>query len=307
MKRPLPQVEQIQSTGDRARAGVDLIHVLIVFECVLLMIIGLDQFVRMPMPDRTEEATRGIESSADGQGSSMRAAIVTIAAAAGPDIMPSGTSEVATQSVLPGWPRGEALSQPEWQYSDVLASTLGWSGAMREVDRRAIARDLLGTVYDRVVPMEPFEASEADMDDDAVDAPLPRPTRADRPKTPQRHVNVLSAQPVARPGVLTNIPRTEAVPLSKLRAATSRRSAIRQEGAERSMARRSGYTTPRSPEDGGWLGSIVAGYQRFVGHNFNSVAHPSELQSYCRVQSDTWVFDEGSRRFLHCGQVTAAK
>ncbi len=181
------------------------------------------------------------------------------------------------------------------------------------------------------------------------------------------------AQPVARPGVLTDILRGEAVPLSKLRAATSsdaaqegvpvsaktaevqrlltrvgyqigdidgvfgnrteiairsfqkrvggivdgrisdglvarlRRAAIRKEGAERSMARRSGYTPPRPPEDGGWLGSVVAGYQRFVGHNFNSVAHPGELQSYCRLQSDTWVFDEGSRRFLHCGQVTASK
>jgi peptidoglycan hydrolase-like protein with peptidoglycan-binding domain len=53
----------------------------------------------------------------------------------------------------------------------------------------------------------------------------------------------------------------------------------------------------------GLIGVILGSYQRLVGHDFDSVRRPTELKTYCRSQPDSWIYDEGRRDVLHCGQV----
>jgi Putative peptidoglycan binding domain len=356
------------------REGQAVIHVLILLECVLLIIIGLGEVIGVAPQDQTTEGpAQRIEASGDIQIGTMRPAIVPTAAAAGPESAPSLLPDDGTLAVLSLQPPGaDALLRSESR-PEVLASTFG-SGAMREADRLAIARELLGSAVDDGV--QPSRSGEIAGDEPAADpagAPLASPAKASPPKAP-RHASVKLIQPVARPAPVAGAAPKEVVPPPKRNIAIRdrseapgedtpstaqvaeaqrlltrlgyqvgeidgvfgkrtelairafqqgreggvdgrisdalilrlRRAAIR-EGREPPLARQAGYIAPRRSEYPGWFRSVVAGYQRLVGHHFNSIVRPGELQSYCRLQSDTWVFDEGSGRFLHCGQVIASK
>ena len=353
-----------------------MIHVLVVLECVLLMIIGLDKIIAVPVPEQAVESSApGMEAKAEYQIGAIRSAIVQVAAAAGPESAPPLPMQHGIQSpelfVPP--PGAEALLRPESPDQEVLASSFG-SEVMREADRLAIARDLLGSVVgDRLALTKPAEIiADNPTTEEAPIAgsvtALPHPTKASRLETPQSASAPL-AQPVARPaspagfywedglpehkagrlkvgetsaagapasakvaevqrllarlgfqvgeidGVLGR--RTEfAIRSFQQRRGTSvdgridddlmtqlRRSSTRKQGAAPALA--PGYGAAR--EDAGWFTSMVAGFQRLVGHNFDSISRPWELQAYCRRQADTWVYDEVSGRLLHCGQVIASK
>ncbi len=356
-----------------------MIHLLVVLECVLLMIIGFDKVIGVPAPEQAaEKSALGFEAKSETQMGAIRSGIVTVAAAAGPESALPSPLEGGTHSVLFVPPPGaDALLRPEWPNPEVLASSFG-AGAMREIDRLAIARELLGSVVDdRVAIIEPTELS-ADLPTEPDEGPvagavnaLPRPTKASRPKTSLAYMP--PAQPVARPGQHASVNSNEVMPAPKSKAAIRgeapgestpataeiaevqrlltrlgyqigdidgvfgkrtelairsfqqrrgtgvdgrisdtlitqlRRAAIRNQRAETAQAGQSGYTVPRRSENAGWFTSMVAGYQRLVGHNFNSISRPRELQSYCRRQTDTWVFDEGSGGLRHCAQVNALK
>lgn len=353
-----------------------MIHLLVALECVLLMIIGFDKVIGVPAPEQAvEKSALGFEAKSETQIGAIRSGIVTVAAAAGPESALPGSLEGGTHSVLFAPPPGaDALLRPEWPDPEVLASSFG-AGAMREIDRLAIARELLGSVVDdRVAIIEPAELS-ADLPTEPDEGPvagavnaLPRPTKATRPKTWLAYM--APAQPVARPGQHARVNSNEVMPAPKSKAAIRgeapgegtteiaevqrlltrlgyqigdidgvfgkrtelairtfqqrrgtgvdgrisgaliaqlRRAATRNQRAETAQARQPGYTVPTQPEDAGWFTSMVAGYQRLVGHNFNSISRPRELQLYCRRQTDTWVFDEGSGGLRHCAQVNASK
>lgn len=354
-----------------------MIHLLVVLECVLLMIIGFDKVIGVPAPEQAvEKSASGFEAKSETQIGGMRSGIVPVAAAAGPEFPPPVSFEDGTHSVLFVPPPGaDALLRPEAPDQD--PSSLGGE-AMREADRLAIARDLLGSVVDdRVATIEPAEVS-ADIPTETeegpiagVAVPLPRPTKASRPKTSPAYM--APGQPVARPGQRADVNSNEVVPTPTSRGtvrgdapgerapapaeiaeaqrlltrlgyeigdidgvfgkrtelairsfrqrrgisvngrisgaliAQLRRAAIRNQRAETALARQPGYTVARRSENAGWFTSMVAGYQRLVGHDFNSISRPRELQSYCRRQTDTWVFDEGSGGLRHCAQVNASK
>ena len=88
---------------------------------------------------------------------------------------------------------------------------------MREIDRLAIARELLGSVVDdRVSFTEPAEII-ANTPTADVAVPLPRPTKASRPKTPLAYM--AQAQPVARPGQHAHVNSNEIVPAPKSKTA----------------------------------------------------------------------------------------
>ena len=349
-----------------------MIHVLIVLECVLLMIIGLDKVITLPAPKQVvEKSALGFEAESEAPTGAMRSGIVPVAAAAGPQSASPVPLEGGAHSVLFVPPPGaDALLQPEWPDTDALASGFG-AGAMREIDRLAIARELLGSVVDdRVSFTEPAEII-ANTPTADVAVPLPRPTKASRPKTSLAYM--APAQPAARPGQHAHLNSNEVVPAPKSKTAIRgeapgegapataeiaevqrlltrlgyqigdidgvfgkrtelairsfqqrrgtgvdgrisgtliaqlRRAATRNQRAETAQARQPGYSVPRRSENAGWFTSVVAGYQRLVGHDFNSISRPRELQSYCRRQTDTWVYDEASGRLLHCGQVIASK
>ena len=57
----------------------------------------------------------------------------------------------------------------------------------------------------------------------------------------------------------------------------------------------------------GLLGELVGGFQRMVGHQFDSVRQPAEIRSYCRKHAETWIFDEGRRGFVYCGRIIAER
>lgn len=355
-----------------------MIHVLVVLECVLLMIIGLDKIIAVPAPEQAvENSAPGMEANTESQIGALGSAIVQVAAAAGPESATRFPMQHAAQSyelfVPP--PGAEALLRPESPDQEVLPSSLA-SETMREVDRLAIARDLLGSVVDdRLASTKPAEMiadnPTTEEESTAGSAPaLPHPTKASRPKISHSAYPSL-AQPVARPASLAGVYPEEGSPghkvdkpkagaASAVRAPASakvaevqrlltrlgfqvgeidgvlgtrtelairsfqqrrgtsvdgriddtllaqlRLSSIRKQGADPALAGLPGYGDTR--EDAGWFTSMVAGFQRLVGHNFDSISRPRELQAYCRRQADTWVYDEASGRLLHCAKVIASK
>jgi hypothetical protein len=56
-----------------------------------------------------------------------------------------------------------------------------------------------------------------------------------------------------------------------------------------------------------WIASIAVGFQRLLGHQFDSSKRPGRLREYCRANQETWIFDEGRRAFTYCGQLAAAR
>ena len=56
-----------------------------------------------------------------------------------------------------------------------------------------------------------------------------------------------------------------------------------------------------------WVGSVATGVQRLMGHELNSVTKPRSVVGYCRSQPDSWVFDEGRKQMVYCGEVAAAR
>ena len=55
------------------------------------------------------------------------------------------------------------------------------------------------------------------------------------------------------------------------------------------------------------FGSVLGGFQRLLGRDFDSVRRPAELAAYCRANTDTWIYDFGREAFVYCGNVVAAQ
>lgn len=56
-----------------------------------------------------------------------------------------------------------------------------------------------------------------------------------------------------------------------------------------------------------WVGSVASGVQRLMGHELNSVSRPRSVVSYCRSQPESWVYDEGRKQMVYCGEVAAVR
>lgn len=56
-----------------------------------------------------------------------------------------------------------------------------------------------------------------------------------------------------------------------------------------------------------WVGSVASGVQRLMGHELDSVASPRSVVSYCRSQPESWVYDEGRKQMVYCGEVAAVR
>ncbi|VUX46874.1 hypothetical protein DF3PA_30102 [Candidatus Defluviicoccus seviourii] len=56
-----------------------------------------------------------------------------------------------------------------------------------------------------------------------------------------------------------------------------------------------------------WVGSVASGVQRLMGHELNSVSSPRSVVSYCRSQPESWVYDEGRKQMVYCGEVAAVR
>ena len=90
--------------------------------------------------------------------------------------------------------------------------------------------------------------------------------------------------------------------LTKLRRDASRAA------ARESQLRRIAAQSPRRHESAsGWVGSIAGGFQRLLGHEFDSRKQPGRLRDYCRDNRETWIFDEGRGDFAYCGHLLAAQ
>lgn len=343
-----------------------MIRVLVVLECVLLLIIGFGKFVVVSTPEGSNDVVdRGVEASSEIQISSMRATILPTAAAADPTSFVSVPSVDEARSVLPVLPSESDAPFPESSYPDLFMPIFG-SGTMREADRVAIARELLGSVVDdRGTPSALLETSEDNPVAVSETSPLPEPAIASRPKGATASS---LARPVARPEVRTRLASVNTVvpmvkpvgdlhgqgtdsrePSSRKIAEVQRllatlgyqvgidgvfgkrtelairsfqqsrgsgvdgrisdalvsrvRAAVKNQDADASPIRRRRYDMPQKSKNIGWVSSLVAGYQRLVGHRFDSIARPRELQAYCKLQSDTWVYDEGIGRLVHCGRI----
>ena len=61
------------------------------------------------------------------------------------------------------------------------------------------------------------------------------------------------------------------------------------------------------PVERGLFGSVLGGFQRLLGRDFDSVRRPRELAAYCRANTDTWIYDFGREAFVYCGNVVAGQ
>jgi hypothetical protein len=55
-----------------------------------------------------------------------------------------------------------------------------------------------------------------------------------------------------------------------------------------------------------WIGWIAGGFQRLLGHEFDSNKNPGRIREYCRANRETWIFDEGRRAFTYCGRLATS-
>ena len=62
---------------------------------------------------------------------------------------------------------------------------------------------------------------------------------------------------------------------------------------------------PEKKEDRGLFGSVLGGFQRLLGRDFNSAQRPEEIAAYCRANADTWIYDFGREAFIYCGNIVA--
>ena len=58
-----------------------------------------------------------------------------------------------------------------------------------------------------------------------------------------------------------------------------------------------------SQQERGVFGTVLGGFQRIMGRDFNSVQRPGEITAYCRGNVDTWIYDFGREAFVYCGNV----
>jgi hypothetical protein len=66
---------------------------------------------------------------------------------------------------------------------------------------------------------------------------------------------------------------------------------------------------PRHPEPQqrrSVFASMMGGFQRLVGRDFDSSRRPDELATYCRGNAETWIYDFGREAFVYCGNVIAS-
>jgi Putative peptidoglycan binding domain len=93
--------------------------------------------------------------------------------------------------------------------------------------------------------------------------------------------------------------------LARLSTDARARTQLRQQELE-AMA-----PAPPMKQDGeskrGVFGSVLGGFQRLLGRDFNSVRRPDELAAYCRANVDTWIYDFGREAFVYCGNVVAGQ
>jgi len=88
--------------------------------------------------------------------------------------------------------------------------------------------------------------------------------------------------------------------LGQLDAAIRARAEARQQVVEVVPA------APAAPErKRGVLGSVLGGFQRLLGQDFDGIKRPAEMAAYCRSNADTWIYDFGREAFVYCGNVNA--
>ena len=88
--------------------------------------------------------------------------------------------------------------------------------------------------------------------------------------------------------------------LARLDAAVRARAEPRQPEVEVAPA------LPAPPErKRGVFGTVLGGFQRLLGQDFDGIARPAELATYCRSNADTWIYDFGREAFVYCGNVNA--
>jgi hypothetical protein len=61
------------------------------------------------------------------------------------------------------------------------------------------------------------------------------------------------------------------------------------------------------PRERSIFGSVLGGFQRLLGRDFDSVRRPRELAAYCRGNTNTWIYDFGREAFVYCGNVAAGQ
>jgi hypothetical protein len=60
------------------------------------------------------------------------------------------------------------------------------------------------------------------------------------------------------------------------------------------------------PQPRGMFGSMMGGFQRLIGREFDSLRRPGEIAAYCRASPDNWIYDFGREAFVYCGNVNAS-
>jgi peptidoglycan hydrolase-like protein with peptidoglycan-binding domain len=68
-----------------------------------------------------------------------------------------------------------------------------------------------------------------------------------------------------------------------------------------------GAPKTEKPRERSVFGSVLGGFQRLLGRDFDGVRRPGELAAYCRANSDTWIYDFGREASVYCGNVVAGQ
>ena len=85
-----------------------------------------------------------------------------------------------------------------------------------------------------------------------------------------------------------------------------RRDASRAPARESQPRRMASLSPGRHESAPGWVGSVAGGFQRLLGHEFDSRKQPGRIRDYCRDNKETWIFDEGRGAFAYCGHLLVA-
>lgn len=255
-----------------------------------------------------------------------------------PSLAAGGDRAAGDQPEMPGQAAPAAdLPVPAYIVRDPGESGVAPSPQdLTELARRPAAEDVLSAWQDERTWADPAEAEAAadrgEPDNSRIIPPgVPRPPQVallvpvPRPVQAQKTLIANVQQRLATLGYIVSIDgrsgmRTEAAVrefqknaklqvdgriteqlLGQLDAAIRARAEARQQVVEVVPA----APAPPPERKRGVLGSVLGGFQRLLGQDFDGIKRPAEMAAYCRSNADTWIYDFGREAFVYCGNINA--
>lgn len=295
--------------------------------------------VALPKTLPSADASATEQQTAGGETASEPPAPEAVTAAALPSLPPSVARQPAVMDPpVPAADEGAAPTPPAVAGEPAERPV----GARRSEGKPQVAATAAATPSSAAARKRSKESSR----EERVAEKRPAAAAAARPQAPKQVAKVERSKPVVARNTATAAPRREKQPAAGAVAAQSAKAAgtyqarvrlpadgrgdrkllarLEQETRGAPARAQNEPTHSRNSATGGgmarstsgvngdemvsrWVGSVATGVQRLMGHELNSVSKPRSVVSYCRSQPDSWVYDEGRKQMVYCGEVAAAR